>query len=364
MGEPSRAGGWLQVLEPSGVSEPSGILEPSGVSEPLGVSEPSGIPQPSEILEPSGVSEPLGVLEPSGIPQPLEVLEPSGDPEPPGVSEPSEILKPSEVPEPLEVPEPSQVPEPSEVPDPPGVPQPSEVPDPPGVLQPTPPPEVLEGLLRQRFGPLPRPAAITRLRCGPSGAYEPTGDPSEALERRQAANAKERERIRNLNSGFSRLRSLVPLVPRDRRPSKADTLRAAAQYIRLLRGVLRDTGGPSGVPPNPGPCQEHGTEQDLGDAGGVSLGGPPESRPGSAPPCPWGPPNPGALLKTEGMVFPDIPKNPGGPAGVSPESQVQGSSSHFGVTLLPWSTAPQNWGSRGSVTPETQRSEAGGQSCN
>lgn len=35
----------------------------------------------------------------------------------------------------------------------------------------------------------------------------------------------------------------MPLVPRDRRPSKADTLRAAAQYIRLLRGLLRDTGG-------------------------------------------------------------------------------------------------------------------------
>ncbi|XP_023796630.1 factor in the germline alpha-like [Cyanistes caeruleus] len=212
-----------------------------------------GVLKPSEILEPSGVSEPLGVSEPSGVP------------------------------------EPSGIPQPSQVPDPPGVLQPSEVPDPPGVLQPTPPPEVLEGLLRQRFGPLPRPAAIARLRRGPSGAYEPTGDPSEALERRQAANAKERERIRNLNSGFSRLRSLVPLVPRDRRPCKADTLRAAAQYIRLLRGVLRDTGGP----PKPGHCQEHSNEQELGDAGGVSLGGPPESWPGSAPPCPWGPPSPG-----------------------------------------------------------------------
>lgn len=183
MGETSRAGGWPGVLEPSGVSEPSGVPEPSGVA------------QPSEVLEPSGVSEPLGVLEPSGVlgvPQPSEVLEPSGVsepsgvPQPSGISEPPGALEPSGVLEPPEVPQPSGVSKPSEILQPSGV---------PGVLQPTPPPEVLEGLLSQRFGPLPRPATIARLRRGPDGAYEPTGDPAEVLERRQAANAKERERV-------------------------------------------------------------------------------------------------------------------------------------------------------------------------
>uniref|UniRef100_A0A663E9X7 Factor in the germline alpha n=1 Tax=Aquila chrysaetos chrysaetos TaxID=223781 RepID=A0A663E9X7_AQUCH len=102
---------------------------------------------------------------------------------------------------------------------------------------------VLEGVLSQRYGPLPRAAAIARLRKQPAGGYQPAGDLAEVLERRQAANAKERERIKNLNSGFSKLKTIVPLIPRDRKPSKVDTLKAAAEYIRLLRLVLEETGG-------------------------------------------------------------------------------------------------------------------------
>ncbi|KAM9368611.1 factor in the germline alpha [Phaethornis superciliosus] len=94
-------------------------------------------------------------------------------------------------------------------------------------------------------------ATISRLRRQPAGGYRPAGDVADILVRRQEANAKERERIRNLNSGFSQLKALVPLVPRDRRPSKADTLRAAAEYIRLLRGVLAETPPQQKFPADP-----------------------------------------------------------------------------------------------------------------
>ncbi|KAH0623020.1 hypothetical protein JD844_030909 [Phrynosoma platyrhinos] len=106
-----------------------------------------------------------------------------------------------------------------------------------------PPPEVLGKILSEQFGPLPFMAPITRMKKKPSGHYFPTENREQVLGRRRAANAKERERIRNLNSGFSKLKSIVPLIPKDRKPSKVDMLKAAAEYIRLLRLILEETGG-------------------------------------------------------------------------------------------------------------------------
>lgn len=59
-----------------------------------------------------------------------------------------------------------------------------------------PQPEVLEELQQAQLGPLPRLAAICRLKRLPSGGYSTTDDLHLVLERRRVANAKERERVR------------------------------------------------------------------------------------------------------------------------------------------------------------------------
>ncbi|CAN8005715.1 unnamed protein product [Ixodes pacificus] len=62
---------------------------------------------------------------------------------------------------------------------------------------------------------------------------------------RNAANARERARMRVLSKAFTRLKTSLPWVPEDTKLSKLDTLRLAAGYISHLKQVLNDDGASS-----------------------------------------------------------------------------------------------------------------------
>ncbi|XP_039284807.1 musculin [Nilaparvata lugens] len=57
-------------------------------------------------------------------------------------------------------------------------------------------------------------------------------------QQRNAANARERARMRVLSKAFCRLKTTLPWVPADTKLSKLDTLRLATSYIAHLRAVL------------------------------------------------------------------------------------------------------------------------------
>lgn len=59
---------------------------------------------------------------------------------------------------------------------------------------------------------------------------------------RRSANARERNRVRVINSAFETLRELIPLLPTEKRPSKIETVRLAALYIHHLTELLTNIG--------------------------------------------------------------------------------------------------------------------------
>ncbi|XP_060712441.1 factor in the germline alpha-like [Hemiscyllium ocellatum] len=107
-------------------------------------------------------------------------------------------------------------------------------------LSPTPPPERMSQVLDETLGPLPVLAPVRKFKRQPAGHYDASTDVQELFGKRRAANARERHRVQSINGGFSKLKSIVPLIRKDRKPSKVHVLRAASEYIRLLHNVLQE----------------------------------------------------------------------------------------------------------------------------
>ncbi|XP_052809388.1 achaete-scute homolog 4-like [Mya arenaria] len=53
-------------------------------------------------------------------------------------------------------------------------------------------------------------------------------------------NERERDRVRNVNEGYLKLKEHLPLENKERRLSKVETLRLAIDYIKCLQQVLSD----------------------------------------------------------------------------------------------------------------------------
>ncbi|CAG9860612.1 unnamed protein product [Phyllotreta striolata] len=68
---------------------------------------------------------------------------------------------------------------------------------------------------------------------------------------RNAANERERARMRVLSKAFCRLKTTLPWVPADTKLSKLDTLRLATSYIAHLRAVLMDQPVSDSLPKHP-----------------------------------------------------------------------------------------------------------------
>ncbi|CAB1447404.1 unnamed protein product [Pleuronectes platessa] len=112
-------------------------------------------------------------------------------------------------------------------------------------------PEDYETCFRRAADPLGR--AVRKTSCYDPHPYSDE-EPEDKQERRvsrahqrearqtqrNAANARERARMRVLSKAFSRLKTSLPWVPADTKLSKLDTLRLASSYISHLRQLLQE----------------------------------------------------------------------------------------------------------------------------
>ena len=75
----------------------------------------------------------------------------------------------------------------------------------------------------------------------------PSGDASPPPVQRNAANERERARMRVLSKAFTRLKTSLPWVPPDTKLSKLDTLRLASCYIAHLSQLLAEDDAAEGT---------------------------------------------------------------------------------------------------------------------
>lgn len=68
-------------------------------------------------------------------------------------------------------------------------------------------------------------------------------------------NARERNRVKQVNCGFEMLREHIPSAAAEKKMSKVDTLRHAVEYIRSLQKMLMEQS--HAPPPSPAVCQDH-----------------------------------------------------------------------------------------------------------
>ncbi|XP_043189193.1 achaete-scute homolog 1-like [Amphibalanus amphitrite] len=84
--------------------------------------------------------------------------------------------------------------------------------------------------------PLPPPPGRNVKRRGAYSSYVPSPQPTNVLRR----NARERNRVKQVNHGFTALRNHIPGAAKNKKLSKVDTLRRAMEYIQSLQRQLEE----------------------------------------------------------------------------------------------------------------------------
>ncbi len=91
-----------------------------------------------------------------------------------------------------------------------------------------------------------RSVSITSSSSSSTSSFRRPKNPIKRMHQRNAANQRERKRMRTINEAFEGLRERVPLASGDRKLSKVDTLRLAIRYISQLSDMISAVDAPEG----------------------------------------------------------------------------------------------------------------------